>query len=108
MQNNKSLINPIIVEEFDTCVKCGKKNSIECYDRNGMIIRYSILLNRFKKDKNLQYIDKRPIEKFKCTNCGKEFDIYWTIIDTDIRFPIPFTNKLRLDYLINKINKGAI
>lgn len=105
MQSNKSLINPVKIAEFDTCLKCGKEHSIECYDKNDMIIRYTILLNRFKKDKNLKYIDKRPIEKFKCTNCETEFGIYWASIDKDIRFPIPFTDNLKLDYLIDNINR---
>lgn len=104
MRNNNTLISPIEVDQYNNCPLCGAEKSIDLYDRSDRVIRYGIVLDRFNKDGSLLYIDKRPLKKFVCNRCKEEFEIHWITTSIGIRFPKPFTNTLRLDYLINKFN----
>lgn len=93
------------VQRYDTCHNCNEPRSIECYDEYDEPIRYSILLDKYLKGKDIsEIINSRVFTIMKCCKCGKVYCIDWTG-----DFPRPLTNPMKLDwFLLNYYNNNNI
>lgn len=61
-----------------TCPKCLSKN-FDLYTVNGKAIGYNIIIKEYnnKPENVLENLNRFQVYKFKCSDCGKTFNIDW-------------------------------
>lgn len=83
------MIRGVTYEREDTCPKCGKKRSLELYDKNNHPGHFALILDRGE----LNRLQQRQFYYMKCTVCNEEYRIDWS---NQNRIPVPLIgNKLK-------------
>lgn len=87
--------NVIEFERPDYCVECSTRKSIECYTIYDKPIGYTDLINRLRRNEDIDHILKNnQLSYMKCRKCGKVYIIFW---NTENHIPEP----LRSDIFYN-------
>ena len=76
----------------DTCPSCMMERALDIYDEHDKRAYFQVMLDKSKTDKLLS----RRFYYFKCSNCGKTFDIDWS---GSSRIPIPLNDKKKKAFL---------
>lgn len=82
---NEKLIQPILLQRYDYCPRCGQ-HSIELFDYNNYKLNYTKAVLQYMQTGNPynSYLDKRNIYRMRCKGCGKVYQIKW-----QNNFPMP-------------------
>lgn len=91
--------NSFIEIREDLCANCNSNRSIECYDSFGNSINYTLLVDKYKinKEEAISKINKRSLSYMKCKICNT---IY--IIDWRDKFPKPLRNEYCISEFLKK------
>lgn len=86
---------------YDYCNQCNTDRSIECYDSYGKPVNYSLLVDQYLKEKDIDRVlnGYRTFIYFRCKKCGALYRLDWRT-----RFPVPLRSEFVVENFIEKLS----